>query len=264
MSLPSKLKGTGFDRPYNRRGNCLFVVLYGGPKVGKTHFIKGSPPRIAYQGIDYGHSGVIDDEVEAGAIIPAVDYEYPAEMQKDGETDSRFYERVMKSAAKQYKRICDDYKAALGSDVRTLAMDTGTEWYEIMVQARFGKLTEIPPLGRGKLKREFGTLLRLLLQTDKNLIYLATEGDVWKGNKPTADTKPDGFAKLGHYAEAVVRLTKKRRKGGSEFYGEIMDCRLARELEGEVVQDLDFWTLVEMIWDARGWGTPDAEEWGYE
>jgi hypothetical protein len=263
MTLHKAFKGTGFDRPYTKRGNCLFVAVYGGPKVGKTHFTKGMPPKIAYQGIDYGHSGVIDDEVEAGTLIPAVGYEYPAEVQKDGEPDSKFFERVQRAAGKQWKMLCDDFQAALDSDARTLAVDTGTELYEIMVMARCGKLVEIPPLMRGKMKREFGTLLRRLLQTQKSLAYLATEGDVWKGNKPTDATKPEGFAKLGHYAETVVRLSKKKRSTGYLYQGEIMDCRLARELEGEVVEDLDFWTLVEMIWEARGWDAPDPEEWGY-
>lgn len=245
-----ELKNTGFisAADYQLRGPNIFIAVYGGPKTGKTHFAREVVGPTAYQGVDYGHQGVIDDAVSRGHVIPATDYEYPALERDAYRTEDDYYKALRAAADSQWRDMQRDFHAAIrAKSVRTIIWDTGTEFYETMVLARYGRLTEIPGLGRGKLKREFGTEMRLALNSGKNFIYLAKESDVWKQNKPTGETKPSGFPELGHYAEVVIRLYKKRRAKGYQYLGEIMDCRLNRDLEGEVVEGLDYPTLMEMV-----------------
>jgi hypothetical protein len=233
------IEGSSLVKRVSQRRNRLILSVQGLEKEGKTHFGFTTPDPIAYFGFDLGEEGV-KEKFEATKEIFDGQYSLPTPYNSS-------------DAAPLWKQFTTDYKVALASPrIKTLLCDTGTEAWEILRIARFGKLTQIPEFKYTEVNTEYKALIKSAYDSEKNLILLhqvkkeyLNEG--WSGRYELA-----GFSKTGFLVQVKVSAFKDPiKKGTDQFQLKVLDCRQNAEANGKIIKN-DFWELVKLVY-------PDAE-----
>jgi hypothetical protein len=136
-------------------------------------------------------------------------------------------------ASEAWDNIMKDYDEMLVSGARTGIIDTGSELWEILRLARFGKLEQVRPHHYGPVNAEFREVIRKAFDTDMNMWLLHKMKDEYINDKRTGDVKRTGFGDMGFMGQISLRCWRNdEEKYPDCFHVTVTDCRKAPELHG--------------------------------
>lgn len=226
------IESLGFKKADMSVMHRLIVNVMAREKSGKTHFALTAPGPIVLFNFDFGLEGVINKFNKK----PIYASEY------------RINEISPDKYAAEWERFKRENKAAMNEkQVRTIIWDTGTEVWELIRMARFGKLTQVMPHQYGPVNSEMRTLVRDAYSSDKNLIVLHKMGIQYVNNNPTDKYVMAGFKDIPYNVQ--VNCLAWREDGGGDFHLEISDCRQNSDMAGlDMVGDMiNFQNLAMMV-----------------
>jgi hypothetical protein len=252
-SRPSNgTKPAGFVQASTPAVHRLIVNAEGEEKSGKNHFAFTAPGPIFEHSFDIGNEGVVQKFQSQKRIMIA---EYELEIQP-GEADPR---EVAEAADKVWSQFLSNYRDGLASCGNgTTMIDTGTETWELLRLARFGKLTQVMPHHYGPVNKEMQEMIREGFGHNCNVIFLHKRKEEWenyvgsdgkeKGRK-TGKMKRVGFSDMPFLVQ--VNLVCERvdiEGGGSDFQITVEDCRQNPAVDGLTIPN-DFPTLLDMVFE---------------
>ena len=226
--MPADLAALGFVAASEIDKPRLILCTQGKEKRGKDHFAFTAPGPIGVISQDIGTKGVVEKFVRQGKKI------YLREHQPTQELMIR--KASEKEYEKEYKALETEYRGMLKSpNLRTVVMDTGSDWWETMRLAEFGKLSANSH-HYVEVNARFRELIREGFEYDKNVIWIhrvkkryvkkkdSDKGD-WDGNYDLA-----GFSEIPFLCEITlnhVRETVTNDEGQlvTVFGIEIVDSR---------------------------------------
>ena len=238
-------------KPVKRR---LILSIEGDRKSGKDHFALTAPGDIYLHDFDFGLDGVIQKFQDEKNIYTA---EYKINIPSGTEV-----QEAADVCRPVWKKFEENFMDGVGKG-RTSIIDTGTECYELLRLAEFGKLTQVMPHHYTTVNQQMKGLWRAGYNSDGNLSMLHRLKDEWvtvKGKDGKEKSEKTGnmvFAGYsGTYFEAQVVARSFKENG--EFKVLIVDCRLNPGIEGMVLEGdmCNFPTLGQLVF-------PDSneEEW---
>ena len=189
--------------------------VVGKEKSGKTNLALTAPGPIALFDFDYGLEGVVDKFIGTKAIHTS---EY------------RIGEIAADKFVASWERFKKEFTACLHEkEVRTMVVDTGTEMWELVRMARFGKLTQVMPHQYGPVNGELRSLIRDTYSSDKNLILLHKMTEIYLNNQPTGRFGMAGFKDIPYSVQVNVLCWRDTEQ---TFHAEINDCRQNADVAG--------------------------------
>jgi hypothetical protein len=236
MTIPSRLKGLGFEDAPDGITQRLVASISGLEKQGKTHFALTAPDPIAIFNLDIGMEGVANKFRAQGKEIAVYDTIIP----------------VADEAEKEWEKLEKAYWAVLKDKwVRTVVLDTATEIWELLRLARFGKLTQVMPYHYGPVNAEYRKLIKAAYDTDKNLILLHKMKPKYVNDKRTAEYERAGFGDTGFLVQVNAQVYRDLPDEGETnpaFNLYVKDCRQNAELVGmELAGDMCTWDMLESM-----------------
>lgn len=218
-------------------------------KTGKTDFELKLPKPMALLNIDTGLEGVIEKHDLSTEKIHVMDIR--VDTRKGGSP-----QEIAKAADEQLQSFLNAYKAVLADPYfRSIAIDTGTEAWEMLRLARFGKLTQVMPHHYGPVNAEYRDLIRWAYDSDKNVWITHKVKDEWidgpdgKG-KRTGNVKRAGFSDTGFMVQINVRHWRDDSADKlDKFHMTVTDCRqnplaIGEDFQGE---NIEFWQLGTLV-----------------
>lgn len=255
------VSGTGFRPVSTEIRKRLIVSLQAPHKAGKTRWALTAPGPIAYINFDVGLEGVVEPFIAAGKEIMESQYRLTGRGAKGKMGDVK-----NEAAVEMWERFQRDYFFAMDSGrFRTLVIDTGTEAYELIRLARFGKLAQVEPHHYGPVKAEFEEVIRAGLDsTTTNLILLHKVKDEYINDKKTGRKEFAGYSNMGFLVQVILELWRTNdEESGLVFHSRVLDARHQSAvdngligMEFDSVSGMsDFPTLASMVFGAG------REEW---
>lgn len=244
------LAGTGFQRADDAPKHRLLANIEGMEKSGKTNLALTAPAPIAYVDVDLGSEGVLhkfQDKKEIWVSRHKLELDFA--LVKDPTQDQM--NKAADAAYVVWSKIRKDWITALDSGVRTLITDTGTELWEILRMARFGRLMQVKSHHYGPVNMEFRDLIRRAEERDVNLLMLHKLKEEYKGDKPTGLMRMAGFNDIPYMMHLNVRCWKDSTQPFPDcFRATIVDSRQNPEINGmEMVgADIDFVNLGSLVY----------------
>lgn len=246
----SASSGAGFVLASSPVYHRLIVNAEGEEKSGKNHFGFSAPGPIYEHSFDIGNEGVVQ-KFQSDKKIYIAEYELATQ---PGEADAR---AVAESADKLWQQYLSNYRDGLASCGNgTTLVDTGTETWELLRLARFGKLTQVMPHHYGPVNKEMQEMIREGFGHKCNVVFLHKQKDEWenyvdgtgkeKGRKTGRKTRV-GFNDLPFLVQVNVHCERvDQQGGGSDFQITVEDCRQNPDLNG-VVMPNDFELLLGQV-----------------
>lgn len=257
-------KAPGFIRAKSATKTRLIANIQGPEKSGKDHMalcFSGGP--IYIHSFDIGTEGVVDKFLPAefrrdkqdgqfyrGAEIYLASYDLTVQPGQD--TDAA----VGKAANEVWEQFVANYRDSLASTRESglVLIDTGTEAWELLRLASFGKLTQVMPHHYSKPNAEFRDLVRegfdatnvvwLHKMKPEYENYIDARGQE-KGRK-TGQISAKYMNDIPFLVQCNVQTYRQNKEGGGvEFGAVILDCREHPEVIGMTI-DNDFETLLSV------------------
>lgn len=229
--MATKPTASRWDSPTSRIATTptkrLIVRQYGPQKTGKTHFALTAPGPIFIQSFDVGLEGVVEQFLDAGKDIRAIEYPFNA-------ADYGSETECAKEANKVWAQFTDDYAMAL-KDGRSVVWDKETEVWELLRYARFGSMSDRPS-NYQVLNKEYRSLVRAAYGNGVNLFLIQGTKERWiskfdaaKGKMVahnTGEYDPAGMKEVG----GLVQVNLKHQRvlddaGDSQYQVVIEDAR---------------------------------------
>lgn len=135
-------------------------------------------------------------------------------------------------------------------DIQSIAIDSGTQLWEDILFAHFGRAQRIMPRDRGAVNQDMKDILNSL--QDKHLMITHQATEVWKNDKPTGKFEWAGFSKLDYYVNVIVEHTYK----AGEFGLTVRLCQDRPDLIGEKIltdEAINFEMLATTIYPDGDW-----------
>lgn len=230
MARIANLHGTGFKQATAAAVKHIVALVTGERDAGKTHFALTAPGPIAFQSLDIGEDGVIQ-QFQATKNIQLARY-LPRNIHAMDMSDKEAREKQADEARGIWTDFVRDFQAALNSpDIRTIVWDTALEVRQLSELCAFGKLAQIQPRDRPPQKYELHKIVRQALACDppKNFIVIDKLKQKWVGGNSTDELEPAGFKDIEYLFPTIVRLYH----DDDGFSLDIERCRNRAELMNE-------------------------------
>lgn len=240
---PQGLKNTSFNLAQTAIKRRLIVAADAERGAGKTQFLLSAPDPIAFIDLDLNADGVVQ-KVQKKKKVYHAKYNLPM-------ADSKNIDKVADAAGDVWERVLGDFVAAAhDSTVRSIGVDTGTELWELLRLALYGKLTQIISREYSHANAIYKQLIREVENTDKNLILLHKLKDEYVNDKRTGERIRSGYNSTGNLVQVELRLSKVAGEPFPDrYHGLITKCTLNPEIEEQELQgeSLNFDTLMELV-----------------
>jgi hypothetical protein len=235
------------QRPLEKLGGNLLTVaprrrrvvwlIKGQAKTGKSHLAFDAPGPMGYINIDRGEEGTVEKFLEAGVDgkrkeIWNFDVNLTRDMiaNQDADIVKVKCEPLLQRAMKFYDE-CLLGEAGKAHGVRSIIIDTWSEFFSLGCFARIGKDKQFMPELRTKINGIFSSMIHDALYADKNVLLLAKVTE-WDGKvKAVGYNQSEGLVQT--VIETGKKVTVKGKTRETAFTYTITDCRQNRELEGE-------------------------------
>jgi hypothetical protein len=245
------VKAPGFLLATSEIQNRLILNIQGEEKTGKNHmaFSYTGLGDIYVHSFDQGLEGVVQKFQKSKHIYVA---EYELEIQPGEASDKE----VGKSANKLWGQYRANYLDSLASTRKEglVVVDTGSESWELLRLASFGKLTQVMPHHYSKPNAEFREHVRHGYDAS-SVIWIHKMKDEWENytdsqgrekGRRTGRKKYVGMNDIPFLVQCNVQTQREDLEGGgSEFTCTVLDCRINPELNGMVMPN-DFDNLLAM------------------
>jgi len=244
----------GFTIAKKEAKRRLLVSVEAQEKCGKNHFAFTAPGDIYFHSFDFGDEGVIQKFQRDKKIWKA---EYKLDIQA-----GTAVQLAAETARPVWAQFLQNYRDGLLKG-RTTIVDTGTEAYEVLRMAEFGKLTQVMPHHYGPVNQAMKDLWRTAADSSSNMIMLHRMKEEWENKVNSAgkevSNKTGRWEMAGYkgtYFEAQVCCRAYKEDG--QFKLLIFDCRFNPDLEGMVLEGdmLNFPMLGQLVFPDS-----DAKEW---
>ncbi|MDP2952181.1 MAG: hypothetical protein Q8O76_02545, partial [Chloroflexota bacterium] len=153
---------TRFEPAKKSTKRRIIAAIEGGEKSGKSTLALTAPQPLYVMNFDKGMEGVVDPFLGPTQFGPGDIYlahydvpEVPTQNDKDKYTET-------------WEQFVGDYKYALKNGA-SVAIDSGSEMWELHRLARFGKLTQVLPRDFGPVNAEQDEIYKDAYETDVNL-----------------------------------------------------------------------------------------------
>lgn len=198
------------------------VVVFGAGGHGKTTVAtEYAPDPLAFISLDRRGDEAVKRAMKKGRRIVFLRVDTPANPTKLSEVDAK---KLGQSAVnKVIKNFEWAVKESLKGNIRSICLDTGTEYAEMLNLAITGKEVRVKgDYGKSKdlMNREFWRLYNLAREGNAHFILLARAKEIWEGNEPTGRFMPrgpdvihDGADWCGH-----IRLARVQKKGQAKKF----------------------------------------------
>lgn len=244
-----QVQAPAFIRATGEVKQRLIANIQGPEKTGKNHMAFGAPAPIYIHSFDLGLEGVVEKFQNVKEIQVA---EYALEIQPGEATEKE----VGEAANRVWEKFLSNFRDSIASTQAegTVIVDTGTEAWELLRLASFGRLVQVMPHMYGKPNAEYRGMVRSSYD-GTNVIWLHKMVDEWenfagsdgkeKGRK-TGRKVRKGFSDMAFLVQANVETWRNDLEGGgSEFGCNVIDCRVNPDING-TTWDNDFAQLLEM------------------
>ena len=239
----SKLVGSDFGRIGAAKSQANALV-FGDAGTGKTTFATMyAPSPVAFINFDKRAGHAVRRAEKAGRTVHYMQVDFPANYTK------LTHEEVKKLGQATINKVIKNFEIAvqesLKGNVRTICMDTATEYAEILKLAITGRIDREKDYGQSKdlINREFWRLCNLAREGNAHFIMLARAKGLWEANEPTGKFTFRGPEVMNDAVDwaAHIRL-KKGRKGVTkkEFEIEITKGGISIDELGNVY-DQEMW-----------------------
>jgi len=216
-------------------------LIAGKAKTGKSHLGFDAPGPLGYINIDAGEEGTVEKFIEgdgksAGKDIWSFDVRVTREM--IGNTNADLVkvkcEPLLVNALKVYDEML---LGDAGKGLRSIVVDTWTEFFQLGCFARIGKDKQIMPTERTKVNGIYSSMIHDALYGRKNVILLAKTSEFDGVTKITGYNQSEGLVQTVIWTDKVMRRIKNEETGKLEQRSvityTITDCRQNRDIEGE-------------------------------
>lgn len=143
-------------------------------------------------------------------------------------------EEAIKYYRKHVNKIKDAcWTLAEDKQVSTIAIDSGSQLWEDVLYAHYGRSQRILPRDRGPANQEMRDLLNSL--QDKHLIVTHRSKEVWRNDKPTGLREPSGYSDMGYYVNVLAEHEhnqKPDRARNWRFSLSVRMCQARAALQG--------------------------------
>jgi len=218
----------GYTKAVKSKLRRIILNVEGQEKEGKTHFALTAPGPIALIDMDTGLESVVDKFVK-GKDIWIKSYNW------QDATDQGEWVEMWESSKASY------LDAVKSKEVRTIVVDTATEWYEMVRLARFGKLNKVAmvdgkavPLPWGPVNTEFRDLIKKVYESDKNLVLVHKLKKEYIKDTWTGDYERAGYGDMQYIVQMNIRVW---RSDEGAWGITIRDCRQNAELVRQEITD---------------------------
>lgn len=200
-------------------------LIFGDAGTGKTTFVtRYCPEPIAFFSFDGRANNAIKKAQDSGRVIYPTYIDYPADVMRLKDDEARRVGQI--GIDKLIRNLEIAVAESLRGNINTIAVDTGTEYGELITMAARGRLDKAPKdFGDSKnlINRQWWRLFNLARAGNANLVVLSRAKAIWEGNAPTGnftyrchDVVYDAVDWAGH-----IRLRKFKGKLKQEFQLEI-------------------------------------------
>lgn len=237
--------------------DAIALAIYGDRGSGKTRFACTAPGPIGFIPLERKSRRTITKMVEelggtdaVQVVIPKQDFvrlanpmkaaSLPVECKGRNVTvDITKPQSTYDCCSRHYYRWhVDTVKHAIFElyghpQIRTIVIDSGTQLWEDMLFAEFGRSQRIMPRDRGAVNQEMTDLLNAV--SGKHLIITHHSSQVWKNDKPTDQTDVKGFAHIGYHVNGIVEFVLDEKKGSEDdgrFYINVPICQSNPDIQG--------------------------------
>ena len=235
----------GLEEAQDRLHPHLMICSSAHEKRGKTHWAFTMPGPI---GVIYTDTGT--KEIAAkfkrdfGKKIFLYHYAVPDRADSTREKEAE-WDKLKKNIREM----------ALSGYFRSVLMDTGTEVWETLRMARFGKLTQVMPQHYTEANTEMSDLIKVIHTSPINSVWIHKVKKEYKGTAGkdswTGKYERSGFSQMGYMADVVVEHDRSKTDEGLEFLIRVIDSRYEAEslIGEELCGDLcNFPALASMCW----------------
>lgn len=242
----------------------LALCNYGAPGTGKTRFLVTAPGPIGVIPLDRKARGTIERArlelcPDKQIIFPKQDFirhENPLQLTLMNPEESKTYYRQHVNAI---KRATYTLAEMPDSKCKTIAIDSGSQLFEDIFYANYGRNLKIMPRDRGDSNQEMRDFLNSLQH--KHLIITHRASEIWRGpegkEKPTGEFKHKGWTEIGYYVNVLVENA--RNEGDGEFVMNVAMCQANASLHGDSGQKvltgdaITFQMLAMLIFPESKW-----------
>lgn len=210
-------EGGDFTTSETLKQRCIALV-FGDAGSGKTTFVTDyCPDPIALINYDQRSVHAVPRARGMGRKIFPAYISLPRNMSRLAIPDAK------KAAREIVGRTVRNLEIALREsergNVRTIALDTGTEYSEILRYAAQGHLEKATDYGAGKdwINRQWWDMFNAARSSDVNFIVLARASAVWANNEPTGEYTYKGPAVMDDGVDwsALIRIKKRLGKASA-------------------------------------------------
>ena len=231
----------GFTRAQSVVKRRLILSVEGLEGCGKTRFTLTAPAPIAFINFDYGLEGIVEPFQEQKPI-------YVATVKLNFTAGSR--EKIIEAAEKELDAVETNYQTAL-KQARTIVIDTGSELWELLRLAAFGKLDKVMPHQYAEVNQQMTRLIKLAYDSEANLILTHRLKEQWVNDKRTGLYEFAGMKDIPFLVQAHARLWT----DGDGYHLKVGTCRQNAGVVGlELVNGMISFPAL------AGFVFPDSEE----
>jgi len=222
----------------------LCIALHGLEGSGKTRFIATAPDPIGVVALDRKTRytiAVVAEEFGKKVFMPTEDFIRHGDPIKLASMNEPTAKKHYMDHVKRVMEAC--YLLRDHKDIKTVALDTGSQLWEDIMIAEYGRNQRVLPRDRGPVNQMMIDFLNAM--TGKHFIITHKAKELWKNDKPTGQYGPSGFGHVGYHATVMCEM-KSNEKFGSEKKGvpewqfamSVKKCQANALLQGEDGLDL--------------------------
>lgn len=194
------------------------VLVYGKPGTGKTSLAtRFAPHPIAFINFDKRAALAVKRAMDDGRHIYFLGVDIPANVTKLGDEQAR------KLGQEAVNKVIRNFEWAVEQsrkgNVRTICIDTGTEYSELVNLAVTGKTVGVKgDYGKSKdlLNREWWRLFNLAREGSAHFIVLARTKEQWEANEPTGNYTYRGPSVMDEGADWSAHIRLRRGMKGKQ------------------------------------------------
>ena len=239
MTLETRLKIFGAKRADIEASKSLVVSVEGEDKAGKSRFWMTAPAPILAIDLDQRMNDTIQEfqkEKEIYVIQPEIDRASLIKAKMVSMNERAKGPTTIKDQAwltqikKAWNDTVDAIEAAGKEGVRTVAVDTADEWWELCRLANFGgRLDKIQPMEYGPVNLEYAKPIKIARKLGMNVIlahkikaeYKPVPSDK-KKSYATGEMIRAGYAQTGGLCDLSLRLWQDKKT--NDFYAKVLKC----------------------------------------
>ncbi len=211
--MKQTIKIAGFSNQISSPdSNHLVISAFGPEGTGKTQLITSAPGPIGVVALDRKSRFTIEKRMKelgrTDIFMPPDDFVRHAKpielsLMKPDKVSAYYSDHI-----KAVQEAC--YKLLEHPDVRTVALDGGSQMWEDVLFKHYGRNQRIMPRDRGPANQDMIDFLNAM--TGKHFIITHKMKQIWENDKPVPGKfEPSCFNGIGHHVTVVVQMMRNDR-----------------------------------------------------